>query len=118
MVNFYLHFMTFFITLGQYANAWSPLPATQIPQSLSRSFTSHSNHLYSAEPKNKIEDGESDERKSGDIEWGVSYIGGDPCGSKYNDDPFDNKPSKPGFPNDMKARIEALAAQKKKENDE
>ena len=22
-------------------------------------------------------------------EWGVSYIGGDPCGSKYNTDPFD-----------------------------
>jgi hypothetical protein len=49
------------------------------------------------------------------VEWGVSYIGGDPCGSKYNDDPFDaNKSSsnKPGFPDDMKARIQALAEQK------
>mmetsp|Transcript_10298 Transcript_10298/g.14549 ORF Transcript_10298/g.14549 Transcript_10298/m.14549 type:complete len:127 (+) Transcript_10298:84-464(+) len=47
-------------------------------------------------------------------EWGVSYIGGDPCGSKYNDDPFDAaaKSSKPGMPDDMKARIQALAEQK------
>ena len=52
------------------------------------------------------------------IEWGVSYIGGDPCGSKYNDDPFDNKPSKPGFPDDMKARIEAIVERKRKEAEE
>ena len=53
-------------------------------------------------------------------EWGVSYIGGDPCGSKYNDDPFDaNKSSsnKPGFPDDMKARIQALAEQKLRERE-
>ena len=44
--------------------------------------------------------------------YGVSFIGGDPCGSKYNDDPFDatkEESFKPGFPDDMKARIEALA---------
>ena len=29
-------------------------------------------------------------------EYGVSYIGGDPCGSKYNDDPFDVQVTKPG----------------------
>jgi hypothetical protein len=49
-------------------------------------------------------------------EWGISYIGGDPCGSKYNEDPFsgsNNKSFKPGFPDDMKARIEALAKKRK-----
>lgn len=45
-------------------------------------------------------------------EYGVSYIGGDPCGSKYNSDPFDSKVSKPGMPDDMKSRIQALAEQK------
>ena len=57
------------------------------------------------------------EEKDTDTEWGVSYIGGDPCGSKYNNDPFDNKPSKPGFPDDMKARIEAMAEQKRRESE-
>ena len=48
--------------------------------------------------------------------YGVSFMGGDPCGSKYNDDPFDaTKEKKPGIPDDMKARIAALAEQKKKE---
>jgi len=51
-------------------------------------------------------------------EYGVSYIGGDPCGSKYNDDPFDAQVTKPGMPDDMKARIKALAEKKKKENKE
>jgi len=45
-------------------------------------------------------------------EYGVSYIGGDPCGSKYNDDPFDTQVTKPGMPDDMKARIKALAHKK------
>lgn len=47
-------------------------------------------------------------------EYGVSYIGGDPCGSKYNNDPFDTQVTKPGMPDDMKMRIKALAEQKKK----
>jgi hypothetical protein len=46
------------------------------------------------------------------VEYGVSYIGGDPCGSKYNDDPFDRKMQRPGMPDDMKARIQALADKK------
>jgi len=51
-----------------------------------------------------------------DSVYGVSFMGGDPCGSKYNDDPFDaTKDTKPGFPEDMKARIAALAEQQKKE---
>lgn len=45
-------------------------------------------------------------------EYGVSYIGGDPCGSKYNDDPFDTQVQKPGMPDDMKARIQALVDKK------
>ena len=48
-------------------------------------------------------------------EWGVSCIGGDSCGSKYNDDPFDAASTKPGLPDNMKARIEAMAEQKLKE---
>jgi len=51
----------------------------------------------------------SAEEKPEEPEWGVSYIGGDPCGSKYNDNPFDSKVDKPGMPDDMKARIAALA---------
>mmetsp|Transcript_2980 Transcript_2980/g.5499 ORF Transcript_2980/g.5499 Transcript_2980/m.5499 type:complete len:122 (-) Transcript_2980:251-616(-) len=48
-------------------------------------------------------------------EWGASYIGGDPCGSKYNTDPHDAKIQKPGMPSDMKQRIAALAAKKRRE---
>jgi hypothetical protein len=35
----------------------------------------------------------------------LRYIGGDPCGSKYNNDPFAADVQKPGMPDDMKARI-------------
>jgi hypothetical protein len=47
-------------------------------------------------------------------EYGVSYIGGDPCGSKYNDDPFDLQGQTPGMPDDMKAGIQALGVDIKK----
>lgn len=55
--------------------------------------------------------------------YGVSYIGGDPCGSKYNDDPFDASVDvvKPGMPDEMKIRIAAMAAEilkKGNDNDE
>lgn len=45
--------------------------------------------------------------------FGVSYIGGDPCGSRYNDDPFDASKDvvKPGMPDEMKDRIAAMAAE-------
>ena len=48
--------------------------------------------------------------------YGVSYIGGDPCGSKYNDDPFDAAAqiSKPGMPDDAKERIRLLAEKMKR----
>ena len=45
-------------------------------------------------------------------QYGVSYIGGDPCGSKYNNDPFDVQVQKPGMPDSMKARIQALVDKK------
>jgi hypothetical protein len=51
-------------------------------------------------------------------EFGVSYIGGDPCGSKYNDDPFDVQVQKPGMPDDMKTRIQALVDKKVAEEKE
>mmetsp|Transcript_22316 Transcript_22316/g.27357 ORF Transcript_22316/g.27357 Transcript_22316/m.27357 type:complete len:107 (-) Transcript_22316:79-399(-) len=47
--------------------------------------------------------------------YGVSWIGGDPCASKYNNDPFDTQVTKPGMPQDMKERIQALAEKKIKE---
>ncbi len=55
--------------------------------------------------------------RSNNALYGVSYIGGDPCGSKYNVDPFreetmDDNSFKPGLPDDMKERIEALAKEK------
>lgn len=60
--------------------------------------------------------------KESTVVYGVSYIGGDPCGSKYNNDPFDasNKEDsfKPGLPDDMKDRIAALAAKKLQEQRE
>lgn len=63
---------------------------------------------------------EDDEKDDGVVvpqaSYGVSFMGGDPCGSKYNDDPFDaTKAKKPGIPDDMKARIAALAEKKKRE---
>lgn len=49
--------------------------------------------------------------------YGVSFMGGDPCGSKYNDDPFGAGDVKPGIPDDMKARIAALAEQRKRQQE-
>ena len=68
-------------------------------------------------PNNKDND------KFQNAEYGVSYIGGDPCGSKYNDDPFDAANNRstgtaPGFPMDMKKRIEAMAEQIKQQKEE
>ena len=49
-----------------------------------------------------------------ELNYGVSYIGGDPCGSKYNVDPFNDGSNsfKPGFPDDMRERIAAMAEEK------
>ena len=105
--------------------------------STQKSITSRSfpTLLFQSKNNNQNVDGDEDKNSNDDdsnnsdvkllsevkeVEWGVSYIGGDPCGSKYNDDPFDaNKSSsnKPGFPDDMKARIQALAEQKLRERE-
>ena len=52
--------------------------------------------------------------------YGVSYIGGDPCGSKYNDDPFDAAAqiTKPGMPDAAKERIRLLAEKMKRKQQE
>ena len=50
--------------------------------------------------------------------YGVSFIGGDPCGSKYNTDPHDAQVEKPGMPNSMKARIQYLAEKLKRKEKE
>jgi hypothetical protein len=46
-------------------------------------------------------------------EYGIIYIGGDSCGSKYNNNPFDSQGQKPGMLDDMKARIRASVDIKK-----
>lgn len=72
--------------------------------------------IHSRRYSEPIQDKPTAKTEQNQIEWGVSYIGGDPCGSKLNDDPFDAaKSSKPGMPEDMKARIAALAEQKKRQ---
>lgn len=118
-----------------YTNAWMPSTAIgtrsrgiQIRTSdafpKSRSFKSLNAETPEATVANNEEDGDTtiagdDADNKPKVEWGVSYIGGDPCGSKYNSDPFDKNPSeKPGLPDDMRARIEALAQKKLQEERE
>lgn len=118
-------FAIIIVVLCQYTSAWVS-PATTVSSSKSRSFTFHSKNLnVEKNPTTTNSEGgeidgtiiQDDTADPDEVKWGVSYIGGDPCGSKYNDDPFDKNPSdKPGFPDDMKARIEALAQQKLRES--
>ena len=102
--------------------AWSP--AHHMRGSVANNQPSLHHHLRSvlllAKQTDKTNDLIKDERKdeSQSASFGVSYIGGDPCGSKYNNDPFDatkEEAFKPGFPDDMKDRIAVLAAKKLKE---
>uniref|UniRef100_A0A7S2EPV4 Uncharacterized protein n=1 Tax=Ditylum brightwellii TaxID=49249 RepID=A0A7S2EPV4_9STRA len=58
---------------------------------------------------------EKSEAEEHEPQWGVSFIGGDPCGSRYNTDPHDAQVEKPGMPASMKERIRLLAEQKKRE---
>lgn len=46
--------------------------------------------------------------------YGVSYIGGDPCSSKYNDDPFEEQVEKPDAWVEMAKRIDEIV---KRENE-
>ena len=46
--------------------------------------------------------------------WGASYIGGDPCSSGYNDDPFDERASTLDDFDAFKARVAAIAARRER----
>jgi len=91
------------------AMPFSPSPALLCHSSCRTQKHLNSNRLY-ANGDNAAED-----EAQPNAEYGVSYIGGDPCGSKYNDDPFDVQVQKPGMPDDMKARIQALVDKKVEE---
>lgn len=97
------------------AAAWAPSTPTITISSKTKSSQMTCLNLV---PREEVEESDTSKQEISEnktVEWGVSYIGGDPCGSIYNQDPFDNKPSKPGFPDDMKARIDALAREKRKQ---
>ena len=40
--------------------------------------------------------------------FGVSFMGGDPCASSYNDDPFDEQDAKPDAMAELRRRVKAL----------
>jgi len=98
--------------------AWSPathhMGTILYGQSCSRNIPRTASFLSKqSEDTNLIKDETG--KESVGASFGVSYIGGDPCGSKYNNDPFDATKEaafKPGFPDEMKDRIAALAAKK------
>ena len=108
-----------FSILGE-ARSWST-PNQFLDQRNVRSRLSRETILFGS--KHKTDDDTDSHDQTAEIKdelistpttaaYGVSYIGGDPCGSKYNDDPFDASKdvSKPGMPDAMKDRIAALAA--------
>ena len=44
---------------------------------------------------------------------GMSFMGGDPCSSPYNDDPFDELDAKPDAMAELKRRVKALEEARK-----
>ena len=78
------------------------------------------NHVVLFASENDGTNKEVQNKNDETVEWGVSYIGGDPCGSKYNTDPFDAsaKITKPGMPDSMKARIAAKAEERLRQAEE
>ncbi len=95
-----------------------PIPISFVSLEIRSLTTLNANNSEGTKENDEVDSADNDESKP-TVEWGVSYIGGDPCGSKYNSDPFDKKPSdKPGMPEDMKARIAALARTKLEEESE
>mmetsp|Transcript_8307 Transcript_8307/g.20527 ORF Transcript_8307/g.20527 Transcript_8307/m.20527 type:complete len:129 (-) Transcript_8307:143-529(-) len=121
-VSFVLQLILLGIGSGRDASAWMP-PTNE--EATRRILPTKKRSPAACQSLN-VEDNDAKEGSDSEVsvqtstvEWGVSYIGGDPCGSKYNSDPFDKKPSdKPGMPDDMKARIAALAQKKLREESE
>ena len=108
----------FFIIQTIQVTAWTMHPARH-PLIMNNNKL-ESNFLFMTKEEPNVENqsppSEESNSTSPEQQWGKSYIGGDPCGSKYNDDPFDAaSTTKPGLPDDMKARIEAMAKQKLKD---
>ncbi|CAJ1965833.1 unnamed protein product [Cylindrotheca closterium] len=93
---------------------FSPSPSLQPSSSCPHRSHLNFNGLYASDNNDNDDDNNLIENEQGEqkAEFGVSYIGGDPCGSKYNNDPFDVQVQKPGMPDDMKARIQALVDKK------
>jgi hypothetical protein len=61
------------------------------------------------------EEGEKEKEKEEEV-WGVSFLGGDPCASKLNDDPFGEQEEKPDAWLEFRTRIESkLKELKRKE---
>ena len=55
------------------------------------------------------EPGEPEPKAKDDaMEFGVSFMGGVPCASPYNDDPFDEQDSKPDAMAELRRRVKAL----------
>lgn len=69
--------------------AWSPSYILCSPhqERYERSIVSLNAKWEDDASNNLIQDNITTEQST--AVYGVSYIGGDPCGSKYNDDPFD-----------------------------
>mmetsp|Transcript_25788 Transcript_25788/g.55116 ORF Transcript_25788/g.55116 Transcript_25788/m.55116 type:complete len:137 (+) Transcript_25788:112-522(+) len=126
------YFSAIVIVACQCTSAWIQAPATgtwnrRVPITTpyispnGRAVEFHSKLATTTDDEGEKDDdiGQDDSgMEQANVQWGVSYIGGDPCGSKYNSDPFDKNPSdKPGLPADMKARIEALAQKKLRERE-
>lgn len=74
------------------AMSFSQSSALHLQPASSRTYLNN-NRLYASDDDGGNVIGEEFQPKA---EYGVSYIGGDPCGSKYNDDPFDVQVQKPG----------------------
>jgi hypothetical protein len=95
------------------ANCWSPSIDLQQHRYLGSKTVSKSkaSPSDSSDPVTEII-GKSESKQSS-AAFGVSFIGGDPCGSKYNDDPFDASKDvvKPGMPDEIKDRIADMAAE-------
>ena len=50
----------------------------------------------------------SDPEKDEGTTFGMSFMGGDPCASSYNDDPFDEQDAKPDALAELRRRVKAL----------